>query len=189
MLKGDNRNLYDADRSSERLHGKLETIGLLPVIGDWADLANAGLYASEGNTTQAYWSIAASAPVLGTVIGIAGRAARKTIGLGLDADLALHRGTDAITYKGAGWQQAGLTKVDWGRASMDDFYFKQSFQEAAENAGAIKFNVSSFDPFYHKPGITNFEFNHIINDPSLLQKTTFTQNSNQVFWNGTQFTR
>lgn len=34
------------------------------------------MYAAEGNTTQAYWSIAASAPVLGTVIGIANRAAK-----------------------------------------------------------------------------------------------------------------
>lgn len=45
-------------------------------------------------------------------------------------DLAFHRGTGAITYKGVGWQQAGLTKVDWERASMDNFYFRQSFQAA-----------------------------------------------------------
>jgi hypothetical protein len=72
---------------------------------------------------------------------------------------------------------------------MDNFYFKQSFQEAAENAGAIRFDVSSFDLAYPKPGITNFEFNHIISNSSLLQKTTFIQNGNQVFWNGTGFIR
>lgn len=114
---------------------------------------------------------------------------RTSIGLGLDADLALHRGTGAITYKGAGWQQAGLTKVDWGRASMDNFYFKQSFTEAAQNAGAIKFNVSSFNPSYARPGITSFEFNHIISNPSLLRKTTFIKDGSSVFWNGTGFIR
>jgi hypothetical protein len=113
----------------------------------------------------------------------------KSIGLGLDSDLAFHRGTDAITYKGAGWQQSGFTKVDWGRASIDNYYFKESFIDAAGNASSIKFNVSNFNPFYAKPRITNFEFNHIISSPSLFQKTIFIQNGNNVFWNGTGFSR
>lgn len=54
-----------------------------------------------------------------------------TIGLGLDNDLILHQGTGAITYKGAGWQEAGLTKMDCCRAYMDEFYFRQPFIEAA----------------------------------------------------------
>lgn len=36
----------------------------------------------------------------------------KIIGLGIDADLALHRGTGAITWKEVQWQKAGLTNVD-----------------------------------------------------------------------------
>jgi hypothetical protein len=99
----------------------------------------------------------------------------KTIGLGLDDDLTSLRGT--ITYKNAGWQQAGLTKVDWGKASCDNYYFKQSFMEAAQNADAIKFNLSSFNSAYPKPGITNFEFDYITSNPLLLQKTTFILNS------------
>ncbi|WP_445456094.1 hypothetical protein [Flavobacterium sp. HNIBRBA15423] len=35
---------------------------------------------------------------------------RISIGLALDDDLSLLRGTGAITYKNAGWQQAGLLK-------------------------------------------------------------------------------
>jgi len=112
-----------------------------------------------------------------------------TIGLGLYDDLPLLRGTGAITYKNAGWQEAKLTKVDWGRASFDNDYFKQSFYEAADNATAIRFEVSSFNPFYHKPNITNFEFDHILKTPALLQKTTFIQNGNQVFWNGSGFVK
>ncbi|MEZ4913582.1 MAG: hypothetical protein R2798_05955 [Chitinophagales bacterium] len=113
----------------------------------------------------------------------------KTIGLGLDIDLPRHRGTGAITYKLAGWQQAGLTKVNWGRASVDDYYFFESFKESVKNAGAINFNVSNFDPYYPKPKVTNQEFNYIINNPSLLQKTTFIQNSDRVFWNGKEFVK
>jgi hypothetical protein len=67
---------------------------------------------------------------------------------------------------------------------VDSFYFKESFQEAARNAGAIKFNVSSFNPSYFKPGITTFEFNYIISNQSLLQKTMFIQNGNQIFLKG-----
>ncbi|WP_153799690.1 SpvB/TcaC N-terminal domain-containing protein [Foetidibacter luteolus] len=112
-----------------------------------------------------------------------------TIGLGLDEDLIAHRFTDAITYKNAGWQQAGLTRVDWGRASIDDFYFKQSFYDAASNASNIRFDVSNFNPAFPQPGVTSFEFKHIINNPNLLQKTIFTQNGSQVFWNGSAFTK
>lgn len=72
---------------------------------------------------------------------------------------------------------------------MDTYYFKESFKEAASNAGAIHFNVSSFNPAYGKSSITSFEFNHIINNPSLLQKTKFIQDGNQVFWNGTGFVK
>ena len=114
---------------------------------------------------------------------------KPTIGLGLDEDLASHRGTGAITYLRGGWQQANLTKVDWGRASMDTYYFKDSFKDAAKNAGWINFNVSNFKVSYPKPGITNFEFEHIINNTSLLKKTTFIENGIEVFWNGAKFTK
>ncbi|PQA89959.1 hypothetical protein SAMN05421796_11334 [Chryseobacterium piscicola] len=115
------------------------------------------------------------------------RAEGKTIGLGIADDLALHRGTGAITWREAGWQKAGLTDVDWGKAFIDKYHFKSSFLEAANKANAIRFEVSSFNPFFHKPGITNFEFNHIISNPSLLQKTTFIKNGSKVNWDGTQF--
>jgi RHS repeat-associated protein len=112
---------------------------------------------------------------------------KVSIGLGLDADLALHRGTGIITYKNAGWQKAGLTSVDWGRASMDNYYFKESFKEAADNAGSIKFDVTNFNPFHPKPGMTNFEFNHVTSNPSLFQKTNFIQNGSRVNWDGKNF--
>ncbi|MDH6252598.1 hypothetical protein M2347_002325 [Chryseobacterium sp. H1D6B] len=113
--------------------------------------------------------------------------ATKEIGLGLDADLALHRGTGAITWKEAKWQKEGLTSVDWGKAVIDKYHFKSSFREAAENATGIRFEVTNFNPLYHKPGMTNFEFNHILSTPGLLEKTTFIKNGNQVLWDGAKF--
>jgi RHS repeat-associated protein len=109
------------------------------------------------------------------------------IGLGLDEDLLLHRGTGAITYKNAGWQQAGLTKIDWGKASIDNYAFKESFMEAAQNAKGIRFEVANFDPKYPKPGITNAEFDHILSSKPLLGKTEFVRNGSPVIWNGQSF--
>jgi hypothetical protein len=37
--------------------------------------------------------------------------------------------------------------------------------------------------------VTSWEFSQIINNPSLLGKTTFIQNGQQVIWNGTGFVK
>ena len=112
----------------------------------------------------------------------------KTIGLGIKDDLINHRGTGAITYSEAGWQRAGLTKVDWGRAYIDDYYFRQSFYDASHNSSSIRFDVSNFNLNFPKQGMTFFEFNTIINNQQLLQKTIFIQHGQQVYWNGSGFT-
>jgi RHS repeat-associated protein len=108
----------------------------------------------------------------------------KTIGLGVDADLANHNGTGAITYKNAGWQQAGLTRVDWGRSLMDEFSFKESFWDAAANAGAIRFDVTNLTS---KNRITQYELNHILSNKALYDKTIFIQNGAEVTWDGGKF--
>jgi hypothetical protein len=113
----------------------------------------------------------------------------STIGLGLSEDLSNFRGTDALTYQNGAWQQAGLTTVDWGKAAVDDSWFRMSFNEASQNAGAIQFDVSSFSTTYANPGMTSWEFNSVINNPSLLGKTTFIQNGGQVIWNGATFVK
>ena len=42
---------------------------------------------------------------------------------------------------------------------------------------------------YSKPGLTQQELDYILTNPSLLQKTSFIQNGQQVLWNGTGFVR
>ena len=110
-----------------------------------------------------------------------------TIGLGIEDDLWRHSGTGAITWLKGGWQRAGLTTEDVGRATYDPYYFKKSFEEAVENAGAVRFDVTNFDPFFSNPRTTNYEFDYIINRPCLLEKTKFFKNGNEVFWNGSEF--
>ena len=110
------------------------------------------------------------------------------IGLGIDEDLDSFAFTDAITYRNGGWQQAGLTNVEWSAADSSAEGFQQSFIETASNADAIRFDVSNFDPAYQGDSMTSWEFETIVNTPSLFDKTTFIQNGQQVLWNGAQFT-
>ena len=145
---------------------------------------NVGGRASEG--AGAASSTLATGESVGQVTAEA--TAGKTIGLGLDEDLMNLRGTGAITYKNGGWQQAGLTTVDAGRAT-ESSWFRMSFNEASQNAGAIRFDVSNFDLAYLKPGMTSWELNQVVNNPSLLGKTTFIQNGGKVLWNGTGFVK
>lgn len=196
-------NLAGSEVFLDGLQIVLDGIGMteIPFVSQGAELVSAGVSFYRGDIYGGLTGLGSMLPIAGKAfegMKIARLAKKglkaaenvkggKTIGLGLAEDLASHRGTGAITYKAAGWQQAGLTKVDWGRASIDDYYFKESFIEASQNASAIKFNVSSFNPAYSKPGITNFEFNHIIGNSSLLQKTEFIKDGDTVFWNGAEF--
>jgi len=115
-----------------------------------------------------------------------GRLAR-TIGLGLYEDLSLVRFRGAITYENAGWQTAGLTRVDFGKALVDRYWFERSFKEAVQNADAIQFEVTSFKVGYHQPGVTQWELTYLLERPDLLRKTTFIRNGKDVAWNGTGF--
>ena len=119
--------------------------------------------------------------------------ARRIIALGLDEDITRfgNRGwpTGALTYLRGAWQRAGLTRVDWGRAIMNQSDFMASFRDAARNADGIVFDVTSFNPSRPgPPGVTMREFRHIIDpDNGLLGRTTFVRDATEVFWDGTRF--
>ena len=61
------------------------------------------------------------------------------------------------------------------------------FQEAAKNADGIKFDVSSYDVDFPKPGVTAYELNQILGNSSLLDKTTFIRAGQKVIWSGSGF--
>ncbi len=61
---------------SEALHTLLDVVGMIPVVGELADGANALLYAAEGDYANAALSAAAMVPLAGNAIGAAKLARR-----------------------------------------------------------------------------------------------------------------
>ncbi|QJB42207.1 hypothetical protein HF324_31960 [Chitinophaga oryzae] len=64
--------------------------------------------------------------------------------IGVDEDLRNRWRRGAIIWKEEGWQRAGLTRGDFGRTSMDSYYFMESFCQAAKNADFIDFDITNF---------------------------------------------
>lgn len=61
-------------------HGALDVAGLVPFIGEAADLANAAWLASEGQYLDAGLSIVSMIPVVGDIVGKGGKLATKGAG-------------------------------------------------------------------------------------------------------------
>ncbi len=61
---------------SEVAHGVLDVVGMIPVVGELADGANALLYVAEGDYANAAMSAAAMIPLAGNVVGAAKLAKR-----------------------------------------------------------------------------------------------------------------
>ncbi len=61
---------------SEGLHTALDVLGMIPIVGEIADGANALLYAAEGNYSEAALAAAAMIPLAGNVVGAAKLARR-----------------------------------------------------------------------------------------------------------------
>ncbi len=51
------------------VHGALDVLGMIPIIGEPADLLNGGIYAAEGDVVNAGLSLASAIPLAGNVIG------------------------------------------------------------------------------------------------------------------------
>ncbi|WP_433791372.1 RHS repeat-associated core domain-containing protein [Actinoplanes sp. CA-252034] len=80
---------------SEIVHTALDVAGMVPVIGEAADLTNAAVYAAEGNWGEAALCAAAAIPVAGNAITAAkmGRNAKKAINA---AEAIAEKADDAV---------------------------------------------------------------------------------------------
>jgi RHS repeat-associated protein len=126
------------------------------------------------------------------VASTAGRAqpAGHAIGLGLDVDLSSPALSGTLTYRQGAWQRAGLTKVDWGRASVDTMWFKRSFRDAVSKAESIIVDVTHYDPSFPKDGITKYEIDYVLDAANnLREKTTFIKDGAKAEWNGSNFVK
>ncbi len=66
---------------SDVIHGVLDVAGFIPGVGAVADLANAGLYAAEGNWLDAGLSLASAVPGIGDTIALAKKSGKALKGL------------------------------------------------------------------------------------------------------------
>lgn len=83
---------------SDVVHGALDVAGLVPGVGEIADLANAAIYATEGDYVNAGISAAAAVPFAGW--GAAAVKAGKRIDDAVNAGRAAKTGAEAATKAG-----------------------------------------------------------------------------------------
>ncbi len=82
------------DKLKGASHTILDVAGFIPVVGTVADLANAGLYAAEGDYAMAALSSAAAIPLVGDAAAAA-RLGIKGVNAATDAARAADNATDA----------------------------------------------------------------------------------------------
>ena len=80
------------DRSTKGIHTALLAAGMTPGLGNIADVADATLYALEGEFGEAAWSMAAAIPFAGQMV--AGRRAAKVAKEAGEEMITLYRGVD-----------------------------------------------------------------------------------------------
>jgi RHS repeat-associated protein len=91
----------DIHVDSGLVHAGLDVVGMLPVVGTAADLANAGIYAAEGDYGLAALSAVSAIPVVGDVLG-AGKIALKYGDDAIEAgEFALKHGDEIAEGLGA----------------------------------------------------------------------------------------
>jgi hypothetical protein len=118
----------------------------------------------------------------------------SVIGLGLDHRLLDLRRSGAITYEG--WQAAGLTRIDPVAAVLSAYQVERSFEDAADHATVIRFDVTDLDmsrALYDGPNgfvsrnYTNAELYRVLNNPLWLRKTEFVLLGARVYFANGQF--
>lgn len=93
-------------------HTALDIVGMVPVVGTVANLANAGWYAAQGDWTDAAWSAAAAIPVEGDAVD-ALKLGKDAVGLTKDAATAervAKDGEDAVNLAKDGEKIEGVAK-------------------------------------------------------------------------------
>jgi hypothetical protein len=113
--------------------------------------------------------------------------ASRIIGLGLEADYHLLRSGGATVWQNGGWQRIGVSNVPQLVAEAKPAAFWKSFTQAAENADAIRFELTSYKFDWARPGVTSRELSYILSNPSLLSKTSFIRNGSQVLYSDGRF--
>ena len=82
----------EVEKGTKGIHNALLAAGMTPAYGNIADVADATLYALEGEFGEAAWSMAAAIPIVGQMV--AGRRAAKVAKEAGEEMVTLYRGVD-----------------------------------------------------------------------------------------------
>jgi DNA/RNA non-specific endonuclease len=98
-------------------HTVLDGVGMIPVVGEVADLANAGWYAAEGNWTDAALSAGSMIPIAGNAV-TAAKWGKRAVEAGTDVARTVERADDVADAGRVARQ--GDEAVDGARAGKAD---------------------------------------------------------------------
>jgi len=119
---------YKADKSTADVHKALMAAGMTPAYGNVADLADATLYALEGEFGDAAWSAASAIPIIGQMV--AGKRALKIAKESGEKMVTLYRGVNKVddinemVYKGKFISPKNLFNKPWDEKFFKDMTLK-----------------------------------------------------------------
>jgi len=156
----DINNMENIDKSTKGIHNALMAAGMTPAYGNVADLADATLYALEGEFGDAAWSAAAAIPIIGQMV--AGKKALKVAKKAGDEMVTVYRGVPA-------WYKGKMVKdgkfIGGGGSGKNSFWTTNSKNQAkyyADRASRVRKEYLNLElPFLKgeksRPTILEFE--------------------------------
>ena len=132
---------YKADTSTADIHKALMAAGMTPAYGNIADLADATLYALEGEFGEAAWSSAAAIPVIGQMIS--GRRAVKA---------AKEAGDEVVTiYRTTAWHpKKSIDKIMLKYQSLPKEFIYSTGESMVKGGKFVGGEFSRLNPFTNK---------------------------------------
>jgi len=129
------------EKSTKSIHTALMAAGMTPAYGNIADLADATLYALEGELGNAAWSAAAAIPIIGQMVS--GKRALKVAKEAGEEMVTLYRGVDKWfpgkmvkegKFVGGKSSQTGIISGDLQRSGIE--YIKK--EQAIFSKGGVE---------------------------------------------------
>jgi hypothetical protein len=132
-------------------HTALDVVGMVPVVGTVANLANASWYAAQGDWTDAAWSAAAAIPIEGDVVDAA-KLGKDGVELAADAAKAERVIKDGEEVASTGESAVKTLKADkeWESEATDGLSRTQSNVQYDVKAERLKANKAAGDAWEHE---------------------------------------
>ena len=145
------------EKGTKGIHTALLAAGMTPAYGNIADIADATLYALEGEFGEAAWSAAAAIPVIGQMV--AGRRAAKVAKEAGEEMVTLYRGVDKWhpgemvkegRFVGGGKYTGGKQKQDLWVTTRKQYATGKDFGKDPRRGGRILLEFEVPKSIYEK---------------------------------------